>query len=123
MVAKIDTCRARRARPAENCKPEPVCRPLSHGIRCTQQIIALTWNSHDPAQSPFATRAASYPVTGGRLEEVVEMGPDLVILSPFSMSNRRQTLHRLGIATFTVNAANEYDAARGNYCTRRSHWS
>ena len=77
-----------------------------------KQIIALTWNSHDPAQSPFATRAASYPITGGRLEEVVEMAPDLVILSPFSMSNRRQTFHRLGIATLTVHAANDYDAAR-----------
>ena len=53
-----------------------------------EQIIALTWNSHDPTQSPFAARAASYPVTGGRLEEVVEMAPDLVILSPFSIRNR-----------------------------------
>ena len=76
------------------------------------QIIALTWNSHDPTQSPFATRAASYPITGGRLEEVVEMAPDLVILSPFAMANRRQTLHRLGIATFKLNAANNYEAAR-----------
>ena len=33
-----------------------------------EQIIALTWNSHDPTQSPFAARAASYPVTGGRAE-------------------------------------------------------
>ncbi len=78
-----------------------------------EQIIALTWNSHDPAQSPFANRAASYQITSGRLEEVVEMAPDLVILSPFSMANRRQTLHRLGIATLTLNAADDYEAARG----------
>ena len=58
-----------------------------------EQIIALTWNSHDPMQSPFASRAVNFPVTGGRLEEIVEMAPDLVILSPFSMANRRQTLH------------------------------
>ena len=77
-----------------------------------EQIIALTWNSHDPTQSPFASRAANFPVTSGRLEEIVEMAPDLVILSPFSMSNRRQTLHRLGIATLTLNAANDYETAR-----------
>ncbi len=77
-----------------------------------EQIIALTWNSHDPKQSPFASRAVNFPITGGRLEEIVEMAPDLVILSPFSMSNRRQTLHRLGIATLTLNAANDYETAR-----------
>ena len=82
-----------------------------------EQIIALTWNSHDPTQSPFAARAASYPVTGGRLEEVVELAPDLVILSPFSMANRRQTLHRLGIATLTLNAANDYETAREEIIT------
>ena len=82
-----------------------------------EQIIALTWNSHDPTQSPFAARAASYPVTGGRLEEIVELAPDLVILSPFSMANRRQTLHRLGIATLTLNAANDYETAREEIIT------
>ena len=76
------------------------------------QVRALTWNSQDPAQSPFAERAASYPVTSGRLEEIVEMAPDLVILSPFSLANRRQTLHRLGIATVTLNGANNYASAR-----------
>ena len=82
-----------------------------------EQIIALTWNSHDPTQSPFAARAANYPITGGRLEEIVELAPDLVILSPFSMANRRQTLHRLGIATLTLNAANDYETAREEIIT------
>ena len=82
-----------------------------------EQVIAVTWNSQDPAQSPFSTRAASYPVTGGRLEEVVEMSPDLVILSPFSMANRRQALHRLGITTLTLNAANDYETAREEIIT------
>ena len=86
--------------------------PYLMAFAAPEQIIALTWNSHDPAQSPFAARASNFPVTNGRLEEVVEMTPDLVILSPFSMANRRQTLHRLGIATLTLNAANDYEAAR-----------
>ena len=91
--------------------------PYLMAFAAPEQIIALTWNSHDPAQSPFAARAANYPVTGGRLEEVVEMAPDLVILSPFSMANRRQTLHRLGIATLTLNAANDYETAREEIIT------
>ena len=86
--------------------------PYLMAFAAPEQIIALTRNSHDPAQSPFATRAEKFPVTGGRLEEVVEMAPDLVILSPFSMANRRRTLHRLGIATLTLNAANDYETAR-----------
>ena len=82
-----------------------------------EQIIALTWNSHDPTQSPFAARAANFPITGGRLEEIVELAPDFVILSPFSMANRSQTLHRLGIATLTLNAANDYETAREEIIT------
>ncbi|MEC7594584.1 MAG: hypothetical protein VYC90_02530, partial [Pseudomonadota bacterium] len=82
-----------------------------------EQVIAVTWNSQDPEQSPFSTRAASYPVTSGRLEEVVEMAPDLVILSPFSIANRRQALHRLGITTLSLNAANDFETAREEIIT------
>lgn len=105
------------AQPATTALPHIVslnlcADPYLMAFAAPEQVLALTPNSRDPEQSPFAARAAGFPVTNGRMEDVIQLAPDLVILSPFSSVTRRQTFQRLGIETFTLNAANDFAAAR-----------
>lgn len=62
------------------------------------QLLAVSHYSHDPrASSMPLDRARRFPATGGTVEEIVALAPDLVVGDPFTAPATRQALRRLGI--------------------------
>lgn len=69
------------------------------------QILALSHYSHDPqASSMDVARARRFAATGGTVEEVLALDPDLVIGSSFMPPATRAALEDLGleVATFGI---------------------
>ena len=62
------------------------------------QLLAVSHYSHDPRGSsmPLA-QARRFPATGGTVEEIVALGPDLVVGDSFTAPATRQALQRLRI--------------------------
>ncbi|MFN4019445.1 MAG: ABC transporter substrate-binding protein [Erythrobacter sp.] len=68
-----------------------------------EQVLALSHYSRDPGSSSIpAGIAARFAVTGGTAEEVIALGPDLVLASSFLPPPTRAALERAGlrVATF-----------------------
>jgi iron complex transport system substrate-binding protein len=62
------------------------------------QLLAISHHSHDSgAASMPVEQAALYPSTGGTVEEVLALAPDLVIADPFLAPATRSALDRLGV--------------------------
>lgn len=62
------------------------------------QILALSHYSHDPASSSIPHDVAQrYEVTGGTVEEILALDPDIVIASTFMAPSTRSALEDLGI--------------------------
>jgi iron complex transport system substrate-binding protein len=62
------------------------------------QLLAITRYSHDPrASSMPLEQARRYPATGGTLEEIAALAPDLVVGDSFTAPATRNALRRLGI--------------------------
>nr|WP_277754196.1 ABC transporter substrate-binding protein [Porphyrobacter sp. GA68] len=63
-----------------------------------RQVLALSHWSGDPASSSLPQELARrYAVTGGTVEEVLALGPDLVLASSFLDPATRDALDRLGV--------------------------
>ena len=62
------------------------------------QLLAISHYSHDPRGSsmPLA-RARRFPATGGTVEEIAALAPDLVVGDSFTAPATRNALRRLGI--------------------------
>lgn len=70
------------------------------------QILAVSHYSHDPrATSMPLAMARRFPATGGTVEEVLALDPDLVVGSDFMAPATRASLARLGIRVATVGIA------------------
>ena len=76
------------------------------------QILALTAFSRNPDLSAFAEEAQNFPVSDGRIETIVGLRPDLVIVSPYSDPLRNRLLAEQGVKIFVLDAAADYAAAR-----------
>ena len=62
------------------------------------QILALSHYSHDPrATSMDIATARRFPVTGGTVEEILALSPDVVVAGSFLPPVTAQALARLGI--------------------------
>ncbi|SMQ58172.1 iron complex transport system substrate-binding protein [Altererythrobacter xiamenensis] len=62
------------------------------------QILALSHYSHDPASSSIPQNVAKrYEVTGGTVEEILALDPDVVLASTFIAPATRSALEDLGI--------------------------
>lgn len=62
------------------------------------QILALSHYSHDPASSSIPQNVAKrYEVTGGTVEEILVLDPDVVLASTFIAPATRSALEDLGI--------------------------
>lgn len=71
-----------------------------------EQILALSHYSRDPAGSSIpASIAQKYPRTGGTVEEVLALDPDLVLADTFLAPSTRQALADLDIPTRFVGIA------------------
>ncbi|HSJ95982.1 MAG TPA: ABC transporter substrate-binding protein [Myxococcota bacterium] len=70
------------------------------------QLLALSHYSHDPrASSMPLAEARRFHKTGGTVEEVLALGPDLVVGDPFMAPATRAAFARLGIRVETVGIA------------------
>lgn len=66
------------------------------------QILAISHYSHDPrATSMDLDEARRFPATGGTVEEVLALGPDLVVAGSFLSPATRAAFERLGIRVET----------------------
>lgn len=77
-----------------------------------EQVLALTPQARDPKLSAFAAQANAFPVSGGGLEDILRLRPDLVIVSPYSDPMRNRLIRETGIEVLTLDAANDYRSAR-----------
>lgn len=70
------------------------------------QVLALSHYSRDPASSSLETGvAARFEVTGGTVEEVLALDPDLVLAGGFLAPSTRTALERLNLQTQTFGIA------------------
>lgn len=66
------------------------------------QILALSHYSRDPSSSSIdADRARQFGVTGGTVEEVLALDPDIVLASAFIAPSARTALESMGIEVET----------------------
>ena len=62
------------------------------------QVLAISHYSHDPRGSSMSlVQARRFPATGGTVEEIAALAPDLVVGDSFTAPATRNALRRLGI--------------------------
>ena len=81
------------------------------------QIVALTPLSRDARLSANAAAAENFPVSDGQIEAIIELKPDLVIVSSWSDPMRNALIKRLGFELLMLDAAQNYTAARDEIIT------
>ncbi|MBZ6378302.1 iron ABC transporter [Pacificimonas flava] len=72
------------------------------------QIAALTSFATDPHMSAAAGQAEAFASTGGSIEEVLAIRPDLVIATPFSRAERGRLMQKFGVETVSLQPANSF---------------
>ena len=76
------------------------------------QIAALTHLSRDPDLSAHAEAAHHFPVSDGQIESLVDLQPDIVVVSSWSDPMRNSLIERLGFRLVALDAAQNFAAAR-----------
>ena len=76
------------------------------------QIAALTHLSRDPDLSAYAEAAQAFPISDGQIESLIELQPDIVIVSSWSDPMRNALIERLGFQLLPLDAAQNFAAAR-----------
>lgn len=75
-------------------------------VTAPEQLLAISHYSKDPAASSMMpAQAARYPATGGSVEEVLALQPDVVVAGSFLDPAARRVFERLGIRVETVGIA------------------
>ena len=78
------------------------------------QLLAVSHFSHSPrATSMPLEEARRFPATGGTVEEVLALDPDIVVGDPFMAPATRASFERLGIRVETVDIASSPAASLG----------
>lgn len=78
-----------------------------------RQILAISHHSHDPrATSMDLKEALRFAATGGTVEEVLALDPDLVLASAFLPPATGQAFRRLGIEVETFGVASSIGQSR-----------
>ena len=77
-----------------------------------EQILGLTQQSSDPTLSAFVEEASNFPVSGGRMSNIIEQHPDIIIINNYSPPPNKALMDRLGIKIVKLDAANSYQSAR-----------
>lgn len=80
-----------------------------------QQILAISHYSHDPRSTSMdLARARKFRATGGTVEEVLALDPDIVVGSSFMAPATRAALGRLGLRVETVGIATTVTASEAH---------
>lgn len=112
-------CSPHAAKPAVEGAPtivslNPCTDAILAEVAGPEQVLALSHYSRDPrASSMNAERARQYGVTGGTVEEVLALKPDIVVASVYMPPATRAGLEGLGIRVETFGIAgtvNDSDA-------------
>ena len=75
-------------------------------IAAPGQVLAISHYSHDPSASSMHLAAARrFPATGGTVEEVLALAPDMVVAGAFMPPATRRALEDLGIRVETFGIA------------------
>lgn len=69
------------------------------------QIRSLSWLSADPEESMLSDRASDYPLNYGSAEELMTIGPDVVIAGSQTSPFTRSLLRRLGSTIVEIDPA------------------
>ena len=77
-----------------------------------EQILGLTQQSSDPTLSAFVEEASNFPVSSGRMANILEQQPDIIIINNYSPPPNKALMDRLGIKIVKLDAANSYQSAR-----------
>ena len=77
-----------------------------------EQILGLTQQSSDPTLSAFVEEASNFNVSGGRIANILEQKPDIIITNNYSPPPNKALMDRLGIKIVKLDAANSYQTAR-----------
>ena len=77
-----------------------------------EQILGLTQQSSDPTLSAFVEEASNFPVSSGRMANILEQQPDIIIINNYSPPPNKALMDRLGIKIVKLDAANSYQTAR-----------
>ncbi len=77
------------------------------------QLLAISHYSHDPISTSMDHAAAlKYPITGGTVEEIAALQPDMVVASSFMAPTTRAALMDMGIRVETVGIASSIADSR-----------
>lgn len=77
------------------------------------QLLAISHYSHDPrATSMDIAAARRFAVTGGTVEEVLALQPDIVVAGSFLAPSTANALRKLGIRVETVGVATRVDDSK-----------
>lgn len=79
-----------------------------------ERIAAVSYLSADPEISVLAEKAGAFTPTTGRLEEVLELQPDLVLAGTFTTRPTIFALRRLGIPVVEMSPARSFVDIRAN---------
>ena len=84
----------------------PCTDAIAAEIAAPGQLLAISHYSHDPAATSMDLRAArSLPATGGTVEELLALDPDVVLASSFLPPITRRALEDMGIRVVTFDIA------------------
>ncbi len=76
------------------------------------QIAALTHLSRDPDFSAYAEAAQAFPISDGQIESLIDLKPDIVIVSRWSNAMRNELIEQLGFKLLALDASQNFTAAR-----------
>ena len=74
-----------------------------------EQILSLTFLSHNESASVHWEKALQYPTNKGIAEEAIALQPDLVLAGAFTSKYTLQLLQRAGVEVKSVNIASSID--------------
>lgn len=86
--------------------------PYLMAFAARTQILALSPLARDRDMSAFADQASDFPISSGRIEDIISLKPDLVIASPYSDHLRLKQIQSLNIDLFILDAADDFAQAR-----------
>ncbi|ODB99939.1 hypothetical protein A3197_05995 [Candidatus Thiodiazotropha endoloripes] len=66
------------------------------------QVASVSHLAIEPSSSFVAHQAAAYPLNHARLEEIIQLQPDLVITVPYTNPRLVSSLHQLGFKTYQL---------------------
>ncbi|WP_119168920.1 ABC transporter substrate-binding protein [Algihabitans albus] len=83
-------------------------------LAAPERIAAVSYLATDPEVSALAAEARGLTSTSGRLEEVLELQPDLVLVGSFTTRPTVFALRRLGIPVVELSPARSFAEIRAN---------